>query len=55
MYRIELDIAQVSPPQVGYIDDRPMFVGVAQSLDIRGIIHRGYETPRKPLRKWGFR
>ncbi|HEX7395248.1 MAG TPA: HAD family phosphatase, partial [Anaerolineaceae bacterium] len=46
MYRIALDIAQVSPQQVVYIDDRPMFVEVAQGLEIRGIIHKGYETTR---------
>jgi putative hydrolase of the HAD superfamily len=49
MYRIALDIAQVSPQQVVYIDDRPMFVEVAQGLEIRGIIHKGYETTRKAL------
>jgi putative hydrolase of the HAD superfamily len=34
IYRIALDIAQVSPKQVVYIDDRPMFVEVAQGLEI---------------------
>lgn len=49
MYRIALDIAQVSPEQVVYIDDRPMFVEIAQELGIRGIIHKDYETTRKTL------
>jgi putative hydrolase of the HAD superfamily len=49
MYRIALDIAQVSPQQVVYIDDRAMFVEVAQGLGIRGIIHKGYESTRKAL------
>ena len=34
MYRIALDIAQARPEQVIYIDDRPMFVEVAQGLGI---------------------
>ena len=49
MYRIALDIAQVSPEQVVYIDDRPMFVEIAQELGIRGIIHKDYDTTLKTL------
>ena len=54
MYRIALDIAQVLPQQVVYIDDRPMFVEVAQGLEIRGIIHKGYETTQKTLETMGL-
>ena len=54
MYRIALDIAQVSPEQVVYIDDRPMFVEIAQELGIRGIIHKDYETTRKTLDGMGL-
>jgi putative hydrolase of the HAD superfamily len=54
MFRIALDIAQVNPQQVVYIDDRPMFVEVAQGLEIRGIIHKGYETTQKELEAMGL-
>lgn len=54
MYRIALDIAQVDPEQVVYIDDRAMFAEVAQGLDIRGIIHKDYETTRKALEAMGL-
>ncbi len=54
MYRIALDIAQVRPEQVVYIDDRAMFVEVAQGLGLRGIIHRGYEATRKTLEGLGL-
>jgi putative hydrolase of the HAD superfamily len=54
IYRIALDIAQVSPEQVIYIDDRPMFVEVAQSLGIKGIIHKGVQTTRKALEDLGI-
>jgi putative hydrolase of the HAD superfamily len=54
IYRIALDIAQVSPEQVIYIDDRPMFVEVAQSLEIKGIIHTGVENTRKALEGLGL-
>jgi putative hydrolase of the HAD superfamily len=54
LYHIALDIAQVSPEQVIYIDDRAMFVEVAQSLGIQGIIHSGYETTQKTLETFGL-
>ena len=54
MFRIALDIAQVNPQQVVYIDDRPMFVEVAQGMEIRGIIHKGYETTQKELEAMGL-
>jgi putative hydrolase of the HAD superfamily len=54
MYRIALDIAQVSPHQVVYIDDRPMFVEVAQSLEIRGILHKDTQTTQKALGEMGL-
>jgi FMN phosphatase YigB (HAD superfamily) len=34
IFRMALDIAQVKPEQVVYIEDRPMFVKVAQALGI---------------------
>ncbi len=49
MYRIALDIAQARPEQVIYIDDRPMFVEVAQGLGIQGIIHKEYKTTKGAL------
>ena len=54
IYRIALDIAQVSPQQVIYIDDRAMFVEVAQGLGIRGSIHTGHEATRKALEGLGI-
>lgn len=54
IYRIALDIAQVRPEQVIYIDDRAMFVEVAQALGIRGILHKDYESTQKTLETWGL-
>lgn len=54
IYLMALDIAQVSPGQVAYVEDRLMFVEVAQSLGIRGIHHTGYESTRKGLEALGF-
>ncbi len=54
MYRIALDIAQVQPAQVIYIDDREMFVEVARGLGIKGITHTGYESTNKSLEDLGL-
>lgn len=54
IYRIALDISQSSPGQVAYIDDRPLFVEVAKSLDIHGILHQDFETTRSKLAKLGL-
>jgi putative hydrolase of the HAD superfamily len=54
IYRIALDIAQVNPENVIYIDDRAMFVEVAGGLGIRGIHHTTYETTRKALEGFGL-
>ena len=44
IYRMALDIAQVPAGQVVYIEDRPMFVQVAEVLGIRGIHHTDYTS-----------
>jgi len=54
IYRMALDIAQVSPEQVAYVEDRLMFVEVAQSLGIRGIHHTSYESTRDTLKVLGL-
>ncbi len=54
IYRIALDIAQVAPEQVFYIDDRPMFVDVAKNLGIQGIVHTTYEQTRAKLAAVGL-
>jgi putative hydrolase of the HAD superfamily len=54
IYRIALDIAQVSPERVVYIEDRFMFVEVARSLDIRGIHHRDYDMTQAALASLGL-
>lgn len=55
MYRIALDIAQTSPEQVAYIDDRALFVEVAQGLGIRGIVHKDLAGTQKALAELGLK
>ncbi len=54
IYRIALDVAQVPIDQVVYIEDRLMFVEVAQSLGIRAIHHTGFESTRASLASLGL-
>ena len=44
IYRIALDIAHVEPGHVAYLDDRLMFVQIAESLGIRGVHHTNYAS-----------
>ena len=54
IYRIALDLAQVTPEQVVYIDDRAMFVEVAQGLGLQGIIHTDYKSTQRTLENMGL-
>ena len=54
IYQLALDCAQVSPEQVIYIDDRPLFVEVAGSLGIKGLHHVDYESTRAGLAALGL-
>lgn len=55
IFRIALDTAQVNPKQVVYLEDRPMFVQVAGSLDIHGLRHTDYNSTCRKLEKFGLK
>jgi putative hydrolase of the HAD superfamily len=54
IFRIALDVSQADPRHVVYLDDREMFVEVAQDLGIAGIHHLGYQSTRAALAKIGL-
>ncbi len=54
IYRLALDVAQVPIEQVVYIEDRLMFVEVAQGLGIRAIQHTSFESTRASLAALGL-
>lgn len=54
IFKVALDIAHVDPDRVIYLEDRPMFVQVADTLGIRGIIHKNYQTTKKQLANFGW-
>lgn len=55
IFRIALDTAQVEPQQVVYIEDRSMFVQVAESLGLHGIHHIDLKTTARQLKEFGFK
>jgi putative hydrolase of the HAD superfamily len=54
IYRLALDVAQVSPAQMVYIDDRAMFVEVARGLGLRGIVHTDHKSTEMILKELGL-
>jgi putative hydrolase of the HAD superfamily len=55
IYQIALDISQSTPEEVAYIDDRPLFVEVANSLGIQGVLHVDVPTTRSKLDALGLK
>jgi len=49
IFKLALDIAQMRPEEVVFLDDRPMFVQVASLLGIQGIVHKDYTTTKTAL------
>ena len=55
IYKLALDVSQVKSRHVAYIEDRPMFVQVGESLGLHGIHHVDYKTTRARLAKLGLK
>lgn len=54
IYRIALDIAQVKAENSLYLEDRPMFVDIANSLGIHAILHKSADGTRAALEDMGL-
>ncbi len=54
IFRMALDVAQVPAESVVYIDDRPMFVDVAQELGLKGVVHTSFEETKVQLEELGL-
>lgn len=54
IYKYALDVSQVSPENAAYLDDRKMFVEVANTLGINGIHHNDYKSSKLKLEKLGL-
>jgi putative hydrolase of the HAD superfamily len=53
IYKLALDVAQARPEQVVYIEDRAMFVDVANKMGIHGILHRDLNSTASKLEELG--
>ena len=53
IFRMALDVAQTDPADAAYVDDRAMFVEVAATLGIRGVVHRDVQTTARELEAYG--
>ncbi len=54
IFSLALDVAQVAPEHVAYIEDRAMFVQVANSVGMHGIRHTDLASTRKALAALGL-
>lgn len=49
IYRLAIDIVQVPPTKIAYIDDRALLVEMAKGLGIQGIHHKSVESTEAAL------
>lgn len=54
IYRLAIDVAQVKPQQVAYIEDRPLLCEVASRLGINSVLNRNAAETREKLAKFGL-
>lgn len=54
IYRLALDVAQVQPGEVAYIEDRPLLCEVASSLGIRSVLNKSADETRSLLGDLGL-
>jgi len=54
IFRLALDVVQVSAEQVVYIENTQMFVQIAEGMGIRGIWHTDYKSTREKLASFGL-
>ena len=54
IYKIALDISQAEPHNILYLDDRHMFIEVAETLGIKGIHHKSFESTKVELANYGL-
>ena len=49
IYRLAIDVVQVPPTQIAYIDDRPLLVEIGKSLGMQAIHHENIESTQSAL------
>jgi putative hydrolase of the HAD superfamily len=54
IFRLAFDLAQTAPARTLFLDNTPMFVQVAQTIGMRGVLHVDYESTRSKLASFGL-
>ena len=54
IFHLALDLAQVSPSEVVYIENTAMFVEVARALGIQALLHKSFTETRTALAQLGL-
>src|SRR5208282_3078738 len=54
IFRLALDITQTPAQQVLYIENTPMFVQIAEGLEIRSVLHTDYNSTCAKLASFGL-
>lgn len=54
IFKVAIDIAQVNPSKTLYLEDRWMFVQVAETLGLKGVHHQNYETTKQIFAEHGL-
>ncbi|CAN5797560.1 HAD family phosphatase [soil metagenome] len=54
IFRLALDLIQMPAAEIVYIDDRALFVDIANSLGMHGLHHTDVATTRQALAEWGL-
>ncbi len=54
IFKLAVDVAQIPVEQILYIEDRPLFVQVAETLGIKGIRHTDYLSTVEKLNGFGL-
>ena len=54
IFKVAIDIAQVNPAETLYLEDRMMFVQVAETLGLRGVHHEHYEATKQIFAEYGL-
>ncbi len=54
IYKVAMDVSQVPPQRSVYVDDRHMFVEIAETLGFNGVHHQNIETTKKKMAEFGL-
>jgi putative hydrolase of the HAD superfamily len=54
IFKLAIDVAQVNPAETLYLEDRMMFVQVAETLGLKGVHHTSYERTKEIFASYGL-